>query len=379
MSAPASPTDDLGAVLRITRAVAMSAPLPSTLSMIARLAAERVDAEFASILLLDGPERLRFAAGHGFTDGYRGAFRTPKQPMPSWTSLARRCPIAVPDTESHPLFAPWRDAARREGYRAMLVVPLVLGDEAIGTLDVYRVTPGEWGPHAVGCLELLAAHVAAAVRTAELIDEQKHRVAALSRVVRGLRDQRQTHVVQLQTMSALLDRSDLDGMQRLVSVLEAEHHDTFAAISERVRNRILAGTLIAEMSIAAERGVRLRIDRRSRLDAIPARLSEPEVVSIISNLLDNAFDAVAPVGPGRRRVTLLLRHGETDTLVRARDWGVGLTEAQERLLAPGFTTKPGHTGTGLALVAQIARGAGGSVQIEPRSVGAAVTVVVPNG
>lgn len=372
--------DDLGAVLDIGRAVATGAPLPSTLSSIASRAAELVAAELAAILLLDGRGRLRYAAGHGLSAAYGENFRIHDPRLPVAAALRRRRPVVVADTETEPAFEPWRAVARREGYRAMVAQPLALDAVPIGVLTVYRRAAGPWSGTALGCLELIGAHVASAVRAAELIDDQKHRLTTLARVVEGLRQQREEHVAQLRTVGGLLEDSDTDGLHRAVARLETEHHETYAAVSERVASRILVALLLAETSIARRRGVRLRLDRRSRLDRLPARVTEPDALSVVSNLLDNALDAVAGQPASRRRVSLLLRREERRTVVRVRDWGTGPpARPHAALLRPGYTTKPGHSGTGLALVAQIATAAGGSLRIERLRVGGAFTVVVPNG
>ena len=60
-----------------------------------------------------------------------------------------------------------------------------------------------------------------------------------------------------------------------------------------------------------------RLAPDSRLRALPAALTDTLVVTILGNLLDNAFDAVAKMPAERREVILRVRDGE-GTRVAAR-------------------------------------------------------------
>ena len=81
-----------------------------------------------------------------------------------------------------------------------------------------------------------------------------------------------------------------------------------------------------------------------RLRAYPSDLNQAW-----SHLIDNALDAIAPLG-ARGRVVVSAWPEDGAVRVEVRDNGPGIPEAlQERVFEPFFTTKePGH-GTGLGL------------------------------
>lgn len=229
-------------------------------------------------------------------------------------------------------------------------------------------------------LARIAPPVAAAVRALRAIDAQKHELLAQARLVRGLREQAQAHTTRLRTMADLLDVGDVGAARRFVSDVRIEHHELCASVVERIDDRVVASLLLGEINVARRRGARLHIDARSELERLPERLGDAEAVSIIGNLLDNALDAVEGLPRERRRVTLLIRRGATSTVIRVRDWGVGLPAARDDLLVRhGFTTKPDHAGAGLHLVARLTAAAGGRIEIARRPVGTVISVTVPNG
>jgi sensor histidine kinase regulating citrate/malate metabolism len=81
----------------------------------------------------------------------------------------------------------------------------------------------------------------------------------------------------------------------------------------------------------------------------------------------------------RRRVTLSIRQDSERTIFRVRDWGAGFGDVSDaEALQYGFTTKDGHAGAGLGLVAQLAAAAGGRLSVGRPAVGAIFTVDVPN-
>jgi signal transduction histidine kinase len=368
---------DLEPVMLMSRAVAAPGSLAETLSIVSAAAADLLDSYAAVILLRDGHNRLRFAGGYGLSPGYAKYFAADQENMPVIEALRLERPVVIADTEAEERFAPWRHIARAEGFRALMALPMTLGANTIGTLAVYRRTEGTWSTQELDFLRLASGHVASAVRTAELIDEQKRQLEAHSRVVRGLREQRQTHVERLTSLRTSLD--DDEGLRQLLKEFEAELTEAYSAVASRIQSRVVASMLLGEASIARRKGVHFRLDRRSRLLRLPERLGEVETVSIVSNLLENAFDAVADLPTRRRRASLFIRSDADRAVFRVRDWGVGIADLDdESLLQHGFTTKNGHSGVGLAIVADLVEAAGGALEIERPEVGAAFKVVIPS-
>ena len=176
-------------------------------------------------------------------------------------------------------------------------------------------------------------------------------------------------------------------LHAIVWQLETGHADearAFASAELEATRRIggdagggspLAALLLAKRSAAADRGIDFVADATG-LDDLG--LAPGDAVSVVGNLLDNAFDAVtARAGDAARRVTLTVRpdSARDGVTVEVADNGAGLPEDAAQVLTRGWTTKreDGH-GVGLALVRRIVHERGGSILLT-RGEGGAGTII----
>jgi len=383
----AAAPDSLGAVpelagmLAVSRLVAHGGPLPELLDGVAAEAAAVVGARASSILLLEaGRGTFRLAGSFGLSARYAALLdQAPGLSPghgPSGLAVQRGGPVAIPDTESDPDFAPWRPVARSEGYRAMVSVPLSADGEIVGTLNVYRPRPGPWPERELALLGFFSEHAASAIRTAQVIEGQARQVGALSQLVNALREQTHEHANRLHAIGGLLALGAPEEAQEFVEALETEHHVAYGSVSGAVEQHLVAGLLLAEMARAQRRGIALELEDGSHVTRLPARLTEADAVTILGNLLENAYDAVAPLDPRRRRVRLGIVETGRGLHIRVADRGPGLSD---RVLERGFSTKLGHAGVGLALVGDAVAAAGGTLEVVSDDQGTTFTVTIPDG
>jgi GAF domain-containing protein len=373
------------AMLSVSRAVAGGGSLTRILDDVAAAAAGVVLwVKATSIILATSPGgRFRLAGSFGLSSSYRrtlNAWPHRLQPGkgPSGLAFQERHAVVIEDTELDDRIAAWRPIARREGYRALVSLPLRVDDLIVGTLNAYRAAPGPWSEDQVGLLTFFGDHAATAVRTAQLLDQQKRQVMALRRLVRGLRQQTHEHANRLHAVRGLLALGEQQEAQRFLEALETAHVATRDNIERRVEQPVLAGLLAADSVIAAQRMIALEIDESSSLARLPAALSDAQAVTILGNLLDNAFDAVAAMPEPRRRVKVRLVTEDAGTIIEVRDWGHGVDGNLDDPFSLGATTKGDHAGVGLALVGEAVAAAMGRIDVTTHSDGTSFTVTIPN-
>ncbi len=119
----------------------------------------------------------------------------------------------------------------------------------------------------------------------------------------------------------------------------------------------LVETVRSVVNLHGASGIRIELDA----EQLPAVLADrDQVVQVVTNLLNNAADAVRGRTNGRIRVGL--RQDQDRALISVSDNGPGVDPAiRERLFEPYATTKPEGTGLGLAIVQRIAVEHGGGI------------------
>lgn len=140
-----------------------------------------------------------------------------------------------------------------------------------------------------------------------------------------------------------------------------------------VDDAVVAALLLGKSAQAAERGIALEIDAGSRVRGLP--VSSRELVTLLGNLLDNAFDAVADAA--ERRVEVRVVADRAALAIDVGDSGAGLPASLVAdAFARGWSTKRGDDalgrGLGLALVAQVVRRYDGTVAVDTSPLGGAV-------
>jgi signal transduction histidine kinase len=362
---------EVRAMLSVSRAAARDRPLSEALDLVAAEAAGVVPgADRSSIILIEGRQhRFRLAGSCGLSEAYRLLLSTGEAKLlpgegPSGVAYASGAPVVIDDLDRDPRVASWawRDIAHEEGYRAIVSLPLVTDGTVVGTLNVYRTEAGPWTPDQVGVLTFFAEHAAGAVRTAQLLDQRGQQLEALRRLVRALREQTHEHANRLHAVGGLLALGEIDEAKEFLQVLETTHVAIRETIDARLHVPTVAGLVLAEAVVAAQRGIRLVVDERSQLSRLPRALGDTQVVTLLGNLLDNAFDAVAPLPPERREVVLCVQQGPEATVITVADRGPGLPQDGRSIFAGGMTTKDGHEGIGLSLVRDTVAAAMGTIE-----------------
>ena len=162
-------------------------------------------------------------------------------------------------------------------------------------------------------------------------------------------------------------------INRIVSKQEAE----VSFVSKRIREPVIAGFILSKLSVAREKNVYMHLAEESYVPQPKQEHVVHELVTIIGNLLENAFDAVER--STLREVELHMYYDEEALYIHVSDTGEGiLPEIHENLFKKGASSKGKHHGYGLYLVKCSVEQLHGEIDFETRpGEGTVFTVRVP--
>src|SRR4029434_11087123 len=110
-------------------------------------------------------------------------------------------PAQVPDISNEPA-SPVNEIILREGYRGILVIPLLRPDHIVGALVVRRKAPGEFPQSTIELLQSLADQSVVAIENARLFESVETRARELAASLENLRTT-QDRLVQTQKLASL--------------------------------------------------------------------------------------------------------------------------------------------------------------------------------
>ena len=178
--------EQLAATSEVLAAIGRSASdLEGVLETIVESARKLCGADVGLVFLVDG-DRYRFAYGSGMTSEFREII-TNNPLLLDRGSLAGRVGLdrratQITDVLADPDYGR-SDAQRVAGYRTIMGVPMLLDDDVVGVLSLWRTQVDPFSDRAVEVLTNFAAQAALAVRTVGLVRALESRTHELARKV----------------------------------------------------------------------------------------------------------------------------------------------------------------------------------------------------
>jgi len=197
----------------------------------------------------------------------------------------------------------------------------------------------------------------------------------------------QTHEYsnKLNTIGGLIQIGSVDEALELITSESSGYQKLIEFLVNTVPDPTLAGFILGKYNVARERNIILEIEPDSSLNDVPEHLPREKLVTILGNLIDNAFDAslenkqtmggqIYPI------VKLHMTDIGNDLIFEIEDSGSGINiEVKDKIFSLGQTTKEnmGH-GIGMYLVKNCLNQLNGSISItQAQHGGTIMTVYIP--
>ncbi|MGG3030891.1 two-component sensor histidine kinase CitS [Bacillus stercoris] len=210
--------------------------------------------------------------------------------------------------------------------------------------------------------------------------ELKKLIDTLTEVRKYSEDLRaQTHEFsnKLYAILGLLELGEYDEAIDLIKeeyAIQNEQHDL---LFHNIHSQQVQAILLGKISKASEKKVKLVIDENSSLAPLPAHIGLSHLITIIGNLIDNAFEAVAEQRV--KEVLFFITDMGRDIVIEVSDTGTGVPpDKMEAVFERGYSSKGMKRGYGLANVKDSVRELGGWIELANQKNGGAVfTVFIP--
>jgi signal transduction histidine kinase len=233
-------------------------------------------------------------------------------------------------------------------------------------------------------LEATRRRLAAASRVAawrevarQVAHEVKNPLAPIRAAVETLRRLRARQDPEFDKYFDEATRTVLDEVHRIANIVT--EFTRFARLPAPKPQEINATELVRQVARLHEASARAKIN--VVVDRVPpvVRADRDQIVQVLTNLVQNALEAVADKGEAGVVSVLLSTEGPASVAITVSDNGPGVApEIADRLFEPYATNKPQGTGLGLAIAQRIAMEHGGELSYVGRAgEGAAFRLVLP--
>ena len=188
----------------------------------------------------------------------------------------------------------------------------------------------------------------------------------IKQYVDNLRALRHEHLNWMATLSGLIYMERYREAQEFITIHSIDNQKSLDFITQHFKIPAVCGLLIGKLSKSHELGLQLNFDPACQLSALPKTITEIEFMSILGNLLDNAFNASLKNPLGNKNVLLYLSDVTDEIVLEVSDQGCGIDEKiRDSIFRPGVTSQnPKEHGIGLHLVATYTQKANGYITFD---------------
>jgi signal transduction histidine kinase/HAMP domain-containing protein len=389
--------EEVQSLSEVSRAVSSSLDLGQVLTTVAEHAAKLCEADGGHIFeYQEAIGEFRITASWNVREEYVRLIEAAQVTLgkgAAGRSALTGKPVQIPDVLVEPGY-PYRDIVAREGYRAVLSVPMVRDGRIIGTVVVVRRTPGGFTDRHVNLLTTFANQTTIAIENARLFQEiqdksrqleaaSRHKSEFLANMSHELRTPLNAIIgfseVLLERMFGELNEKQAEYLQ---DVLTSGRH-LLSLINDILDlSKVEAGRMELELTrfdlpLALENAVTLVRERATRHGltlepAVDERLGdfvgdERKLKQILLNLLSNAVKFT----PSGGRIGLKAVLADAVVEISVSDTGIGIAPEDQgaifeefRQVGSDYARKREGTGLGLTLAKKFVELHGGKIWVK---------------
>ncbi|CAM3679475.1 sensor histidine kinase [Marinicrinis lubricantis] len=223
------------------------------------------------------------------------------------------------------------------------------------------------------------------VRSTKDIAVQSAQVAYIQQVnemFTTIRGQRHDFLNHVQTIHTMVQMGKIDALKQYTGELMGEIKEVNEYI--RIGHPAIAAIVKAKFAVAVGKKIDFTY-RVCSVEKLKFGVKSVDIVKIIGNLLDNAFDEVSQFPPDQRQVDFEMKLDDRHLMMKVKNRCRPLTdEVKQNLFNPGFSTKQdqlehdhSHDGIGLAVTKERVQHYKGTIDVEETDGFICFNIVLP--
>jgi two-component system, CitB family, sensor kinase len=218
----------------------------------------------------------------------------------------------------------------------------------------------------------------ASFRRKDEIDQITKELSQVQEYAGILRSQTHEYRNKLNTIAGLIQLQHHEEALTLIQEESSGYEDLIQFLLKAVPDPVLAGLIIGKYNRSHELKVSFSIHPDSLITTWLTDIQREKLITIIGNILDNAFEEVLSYPQHNRHVQLFMTDLGNDFIFEIEDSGGGIQRI-ESIFEKGYSTKAGKDrGIGLHLVQKSVEHLQGYLTVEESELGGALfTVSVP--
>ena len=194
------------------------------------------------------------------------------------------------------------------------------------------------------------------------LDDMDNTIDAMSQFNNTLRAQRHDFLNHLQVVYSLIEMEEYGEANDYIEQV----YGRITAVSRVMKTANPAVNALLQVKVAAceKAGIAAEVSITSKWEALEATLPDWEMCKVLSNLIDNAIDAMENVPEEKRILRIALAENVKQYTFRVENTGEKIPETiREHIFIPGFTTKGDGHGMGLHIVRRTLQERGGDISV----------------
>lgn len=191
-------------------------------------------------------------------------------------------------------------------------------------------------------------------------------VTGVKQIVEALRANTHEFINKLHVILGLLHLNEIERAKLYIKDIYDEQDEILNSVIAKIKEPTVAGLVMGKISRAKELAINFEIDKDTSFGNKEHKLISPHaLITILGNLLENAFESLSKSDKDEKFVYLKIKEENNYIEVNVEDNGIGIKEENiDKIFERGYTTKENSKGVGLNLVYRVVQSLNGEISVK---------------